>query len=157
MAGSAIGFMVLMSGLVLAIAYIDIKTYRIPDPLNLGLFLSGACYSYFSVDLSLIVQLTSASIVILALLCVRLFYSKLRGQVGLGLGDVKMAGAAAVWINPFNMPFLLMFASGSAVVLLILQSVFWGRELNRSSFVPFGPFIGGALMIVWILQVSGTL
>ena len=157
MSGLEIGFLVVLSGLIIAIAIIDIKTYRIPDSLNAALFVFGIVYVFNSAALSLGVQLISAASVFLFLLAVRIIYQKFRGVAGLGLGDVKMAGAAAVWIMPLNVPFLLLFASGTAVLFVLIHAVFWGRTPNNSMIVPFGPFIGGGLMIVWILQIEGLL
>ncbi len=80
-------------------------------------------------------------------------FRHLRGTAGLGLGDVKMAGAAALWVAPWNLPLLLMLAC-LAALLAVAIVILSGRRLDRLTRIPFGPFIGLGLVVVWTLEAS---
>lgn len=64
----------------------------------------------------------------------------------LGLGDVKLAGAAALWVGP-AISFVVMIAA--AIALLF---TFAGMGLGRARMndaIPFGPFLCFGFWAVW--------
>ena len=75
-------------------------------------------------------------------------------QTGLGLGDVKMAGAAALWFSPWNLPLFLFVACASALGYIAVRALAKGR-LDRAERVAFGPFLGVGLWVTFILERSG--
>lgn len=72
---------------------------------------------------------------------------------GLGYGDVKMAGASALWFSPWNLPLFLMASSVSALVF-VLAAQARGGGFQVSAKIPFGPFLGVGLAMTWLLERS---
>jgi len=141
----------ILAVLVIFITSIDLQRMIIPDMLNAALASGGLAYVWLvkgDVPLDTIV----GAIGLFALFyCVRLFHSKLRNTVGLGLGDVKMAGAAALWLEPINLPIFLFIASATAIAGMIVVQTRSGGVLQTRR-LPFGPFLGLALLIVWFSE-----
>jgi leader peptidase (prepilin peptidase) / N-methyltransferase len=137
--------------LVGAIAAIDWRRQIIPDELNLLLALSGLAYRWLDGNGFPVTALLSGVAASCALWAFSVGFQRLRGMVGLGLGDVKMAGAAAIWISPWNLPILLMSACLSALAVAALIAL-TGTRIGRLTRVPFGPFIGLGLVITFAIE-----
>lgn len=120
------------------IAFIDLRSFRIPDPLVVVLFGLGA--------LKMVLEGSYASSLsgFLALFgfffLLHLFFPK-----GMGFGDVKLAGSIGLFLG-FRLGVLsafLAFISGGlvGVVLVVL------RKKTLKDPLPFGPFLAlGALL-----------
>jgi leader peptidase (prepilin peptidase) / N-methyltransferase len=78
---------------------------------------------------------------------IRAVFRRARNTDGLGLGDVKMAGAAAAWISPWSLPWFLLIASVSAIAYAIVVNI---NEAGRK--IPFGPFLGLGLVVIFWLE-----
>jgi leader peptidase (prepilin peptidase)/N-methyltransferase len=75
--------------------------------------------------------------------------------MGLGLGDVKLAAAAAAWFSLWMLPLFLFVASFSALVFLLASSAGGAKSYTRK--IPFGPFLAGALIVTWNTErIYGT-
>lgn len=150
------GAILIVAGLVLAailaaITVVDFRRQVIPDPLNMALAVSGLGFQ-------LVVQRDDAAMqLLIAALALAIFWALRRGhflvtgRIGLGLGDVKMLGAAALWINPLLLPVLLFIASTAALLFVGGQVVAAGPAAARMR-VPFGPFIALGLDCSWMLE-----
>jgi prepilin signal peptidase PulO-like enzyme (type II secretory pathway) len=140
--------------LLAAIAVVDFDRQLIPDPLNLLLAGLGLAYQAASGRGPSVAAVAWAAVLVVALWGLRAGYRRCRGVVGLGLGDVKMAGASALWISPWNLPILLIAACLSALLFVALRALA-GEPAGRRTRIPFGPFIGAGLMLTWLLEISG--
>lgn len=141
--------------LLAAIAREDLRSRRIPDPLTLALALSGALAALLS-EGRLPLDRAAAGLAAAALLwAVGAGFRRVRGVTGLGLGDVKMAGAAAFWISPWNLP-LFLAAACLAALLAVGGAILAGRPPGRRTRIPFGPFLGLGLLLVWSLETAGA-
>ena len=69
-----------------------------------------------------------------------LFYF-VRGEVGLGGGDIKLYGVLGLYLGPLGILQNIFLSSilGSVVTLLLILS----KKIDRSTPIPFGPFIIG--------------
>lgn len=144
-----------MGSIVISIAVFDLKSLRIPNVLNLALLLSGLMFWTFQFQ-TIPIFPTIICTVSFGVFCVlRWGHYRASGRIGMGFGDVKMLGASGAWVSPFNLPFLLMAASGTALIY-VLFLWFSGADV-KSLKVPFGVFIGLGLFLTWGLQISGTL
>ncbi|WP_298431858.1 A24 family peptidase [uncultured Jannaschia sp.] len=137
-----------------AIAVIDLRTRRIPDPLNVALALSGLAAALVLDGQVPWPSLLAATVVGAALWIIAEIFRRRRGLTGLGLGDIKMIAAAALWVSPWNLPLVLVVATVGALVAVGVGAVA-GRRTDRLTRIPFGPFIGLGLMLTWILERSG--
>ncbi len=135
-------------GLTSLISYVDFRWYVIPDALNASVFALGLIYNCASGLHNVLQASLFAAIVGIVIYTMRHIHMRLTGRVGLGMGDVKLSAAAAVWLSPWNFPVFLFFASGSALIFFIATHGMQGKAL-RSQKIPFGPFLALALVLTW--------
>jgi leader peptidase (prepilin peptidase) / N-methyltransferase len=140
-------FTILLGALLIMISVIDIRQLRIPDGLNLFLFGSGISYWAVHSLEALPYQIANAAVVAGLLWLLRYGYARYSGRIGLGLGDVKMMGAAAVWISPLSVPMLIFIASFCGLVFAL------GRGNHKAGArIPFGPFLAVGLISTWFME-----
>jgi leader peptidase (prepilin peptidase) / N-methyltransferase len=132
---------------LICISLIDIRQHRIPDLSNLALGLGGGLFWYFTDFEMLVPQLVSGVAVAATLWVIRRVHMQLTGRVGLGLGDVKMGGAAAVWINPLSLPLFLFVSSVTGLVFALCKG---GTTYQER--IAFGPFLALGLMSSWLME-----
>ena len=82
---------------------------------------------------------------------VRRVFERVRGQHGLGLGDVKFMAAAASLIGIEAMPLMVLVSSVAALAVVALNHLL-GDPLALGDRIYFGPFLSAALFLVWIAQ-----
>ena len=71
------------------------------------------------------------------------------GREGLGFGDVKLAGACAIWLGPRDQVIALEIAALAAIAgVLVFRR---GREA-RGAVIPFGAFLAPS---AWLVFVAG--
>ena len=127
----------ILFGLLAAIAWIDARTQRIPDALNLALGATGLAFVALADPTVLPAQVALAIALAALFWSVRAIHARLTGRIGLGLGDVKFAGAAGCWLAVDQVPLFLLASTGTALVFA-LPLALAGRARQR---VPFGPFL----------------
>ena len=111
----------------------DIREGIIPDTGLLILSLLGLLYCGFSHSLSVVI-LGGISYALYK------FYPLLKGQEGLGFGDVKMMACSGLWLLPSDIP-LFFIIGGSAG---LLTAVVWRLLYKRTRF-PLAPALAIAL------------
>lgn len=151
------GALVILAGgyllvVLAAISAIDARFGIIPNSLVAGLAAGGFIQAYiFGADLwwrGFEVALVFAAVVLF-----RACYRWLRGQDGLGLGDVKFLAAAVLWTGIEGIPGLLLIAVASALIsLLILRAQ--GHELHARQAISFGPHLALGLWWMWVLGTT---
>jgi len=137
--------------LAAAIAVHDLATMLIPDRYTLGiLFVGFAEWLYASGDPEgLVIRACGALILGGALWLFDMFYERLRGQTGLGMGDIKLLGASAFLVGIPGTGVQIMLAAASALIFIALRAIRRRRPLRAVAKVPFGTFLAPALAIVW--------
>lgn len=129
------------------LAYIDLRTFRLPDALTLPLLLSGLLFNGISnqafasfPDSGIGAVLGYGSLWLLNLL-----YRLTRKQDGIGMGDAKLLAALGAWFGWFALPGILLMASLTGLIggFIWLQ---WNQQHHRAAF-PFGPFLAIAGII----------
>ncbi|MGK6317742.1 prepilin peptidase [Neorhizobium sp. DT-125] len=150
MAATMLFFTALLLICFCLICYSDFRWFIIPNSVNLAVLLAGLLYRAQQ-GLGEVVPAIAFGLVIAASMwAIRYVHFRLTGRLGLGLGDVKLAGAAAVWFSPFMFPIFLFLASALALVFVAGSSL-----RQRSSFVgklPFGPFLAASLIVTWNIE-----
>jgi leader peptidase (prepilin peptidase)/N-methyltransferase len=150
-------FGALLAAMVLHIAAVDVERFEIPDLANLAILLVGLAWQASELKIEDVLAAIVRCFVAGGLLfAVRLAYRRFRGIEGLGLGDVKLAGAGATWLAWSQMWFALSIAVGAAMMLVLVRNIFLRERIVRDAAIPFGAFLAPAIWIAWILQVSGT-
>ena len=138
--------------LILAyLAYIDLRTFRLPDVITLPLLLTGLVFNAFP---SLQFVMLQASIVgaILgysSLWLLNRLYRYIKTQDGIGMGDAKLLAALGAWLGWGALPSILFIASTTGIV----GGLVWlklNKQNHRGAF-PFGPFLifAGIIELLW--------
>ncbi|TPI71944.1 prepilin peptidase [Mesorhizobium sp. B2-8-9] len=141
----------ILTAILVAIALIDLGRQIIPDALNAALAVSGFCFQLVTQRADAPMQVFIAASTLAVFWALRRGHFLLTRRIGLGLGDVKMLAAAALWINPLLLPVLLFIASAGALLFVGGQVVTTGPAAARAR-VPFGPFIALGLGCSWALE-----
>ena len=153
-AGMALYYCVIL----MLLAYYDYKSFRLPNVLNGLLFVGGL--------MSLLLHPRPWQEVILfmvlfggGLYALSYYYLKRRGQVGLGLGDVKLVIAAGIWLPIIYMPLILLGASLSALIVTIVLYYYKQHrgllditESLRQQKIPFGLYLCFWFIIIYLSQ-----
>jgi leader peptidase (prepilin peptidase)/N-methyltransferase len=143
--------------LMLAIAVIDARQFIIPNILNAAGFTLGLLHAVFQ-EPTFAVEAAAMAVVrgamlALVFLAIRIFYARLRGRQGLGLGDVKLAGVAGAWLDWLTMPIAIEIAALTALAVYVLRHIF-GRPMSATTRLPFGLFLAPAIWLCWLLEAT---
>lgn len=141
--------------LLAAIARTDLRSRRIPDPLTLSLGGAGLVHALLAQGRLPLDRIVAGLVAAALLWAVGAGFRRLRGVTGLGRGDIKMSAAAALWISPWNLP-LFLIAACLAALLAVAGASLLGRPPGRRAPIPFGPFLGLGLLLVWGLETAGA-
>lgn len=136
---------------VVLIAICDFNSYRIPNYLNLMVFLGGIIYLIPAGLLKVILAISVSCLIVAILLYARHLHNKWTGKIGIGMGDVKFIFAALIWIEPINIPVFTLLASLSALIYAAPKILKDRKNINNIR-IPFGPFLGTALLFTIILE-----
>jgi prepilin signal peptidase PulO-like enzyme (type II secretory pathway) len=98
--------------------------------------------------------LVSGSVAAAVVWLVRYGYRRWRGIEGLGLGDVKLFGAAGIWTGLSNLPFMILVATSGALVVITAQRLM-GYEVTSRTSLPFGPVIVFGLLVTIGMTIAG--
>lgn len=148
-AGAAGWIDVLLGWWLLALGWIDLRRWLLPDVLTLPLIVVGVAEAWWFTSSDLTDRAVGAACGYLLLRLVGWVYRMMRGRDGLGQGDAKLLAAAGAWVGASGLPSVLGGAACSALVAAGLL-VLCGTRLSRYSALPFGPFLALATWLVWL-------
>jgi leader peptidase (prepilin peptidase)/N-methyltransferase len=134
--------------LLLALSYVDLKSRRLPNGLTFSLGALGLLIAPL-VGGPLIGHILGAGLGLLVGLSIAGVYRGLRGQDGLGGGDVKFLAAAGAWVG-LDHVFVVLLLSSVGALLFALAT---GR-VSRNAALPFGPYIAAATWSVWCWKIA---
>src|SRR5262249_14784828 len=134
------------------LAWIDLRSGLIPDWLNLAIAFAGLARAATLDGSDAAVMAGCEGILIGAILWgLRRLYFSWRGYHGLGLGDVKLLAASAIWIGIAGIPMQLLAASLTALAAAGMLRLA-GHGMTRQTSLPFGPFLVVGLLTALALQ-----
>ena len=143
---------------MLAIAIVDGRHFLIPDSLNAVSLAVGLVNAAILGRGDLIAAIAGAALraafLALSFFALRLIYARLRGRTGIGLGDVKLAAVAGIWLDWSVMPIAVEIAALSALSVYALRRYVLRHPLRSSSRLPFGLYFAPAIWIGWLLQTA---
>ena len=145
-----------LSVLMLAIALIDSRRYIIPDELTgaavaLALVRAGAVGP--EADLQALAWTACRGVATtLPFLALMIGYRRWRGRDGLGLGDIKLAAVAGVWLNFVTIFAVVEFAALSALAAYVVNGYRRKRPLEATALMPLGLFLAPAIWIGWLVE-----
>ena len=153
--------------LLLALSIIDLKHWILPDELNLALALSGVAFHMLTAYRFMDIQdmLLGAALGAGLLYTIRFFANRHYGRDTLGLGDVKLLGAAGLWLGLEGTLMAIMLGAFAGLVHGIVYALYIARK-NKSAFsisqlmIPAGPgfavgiFLSGCFIFADYLKDS---
>lgn len=140
--------LVLLPALI-ALAWIDMRTMRLPDPLTLPLIGAGVIQSWYFMG-DIVNTLIGAAAGYLFFLAIEKGYRALREQDGLGRGDAKLLAAGGAWCGWVGLPWIVLIASSCGLAFAGALMVLRRRP---AGMMPFGPFLALGIALVWLVQV----
>ena len=146
--GAALGLLMLM------IAVSDLRAFIIPNPLSgaafaLGLVFGGLFDDFFTMD-AVIAALIRAAVTALPFLALMVIYQWWRGRPGLGLGDVKLAAVAGVWLHWIAIAATIEVAALAALAGFAIWRFVLRRSVTATTRMPFGLFLAPAIWLGWL-------
>ena len=133
------------------LAYIDWRTFRLPDTVTIPLIILGICFNWVS-DLRFTNPFTAcfgAFLGYASLWVLNASYRILKNRNGIGMGDAKLLAALGAWLGWISLPKILLIASITGLLGGIIW-LKWRRHQLQQAF-PFGPFlaIAGIIELLW--------
>ncbi|MGA0601547.1 prepilin peptidase [Caulobacter sp. KR2-114] len=138
------GLIAALGLLLLAASVFDLKTQRLPDRLNLAAAVVSAALAWTWSPRALIEGSVAAVVSGLLLLILRAVYLRRRNVHGLGLGDVKLVAALALWLGAAT-SWAIALAAALGLAAFRLRKV-------KGVRMAFGPFIAAAAIVVGLIQ-----
>jgi leader peptidase (prepilin peptidase) / N-methyltransferase len=147
---------------VLAIAWIDAHRFIIPDELTLAALVLGLVHAgldpwpegWSAVFASIGAALLRGAVLAGCFFALRALYGRLRGREGIGLGDVKLAGAGGVWLAWSTIPVAIEIAALAALTVYVVRQIAGGRVISVTARMPFGLFLAPAIWLGWLLETT---
>jgi len=128
--------------MLIAAAGIDARTQLLPDQLTLPLLWLGLLLSLVPVFVAPDAAIIGAAIGYLSLWSVYWLFKLATGKEGMGYGDFKLLAALGAWMGMTSLlPIVLL---SSLIGAIVGGSVLALRGQDRSTPIPFGPFIAAA-------------
>jgi leader peptidase (prepilin peptidase)/N-methyltransferase len=140
------------TGMLVAAAGVDLRTTWLPDQLTLPLLWLGLLASTITMFVDPVSAIFGAAAGYLSLWLVYQGFKLATGKEGMGYGDFKLLAALGAWCGLKAILSILLISS---VVGAIIGSAFLlARGKDRSTQLPFGPYLAIAGWIVFVSRVD---
>jgi len=139
---------------LLALGWIDLRSWLLPDALTLPLIIAGLAAAFLFNPDQLTERALGAALGYSSLVAIAALYRALRGREGLGGGDAKLLAASGAWLGAAALPQVILFAALSALAAAAGLRLA-GIRLGIHSALPFGPFLALATWVLWLLSPIG--
>jgi leader peptidase (prepilin peptidase)/N-methyltransferase len=130
---------------MVALAFIDLDTFYLPDNITLLLLWTGLVFNLFGVFTDLRSAVIGAASGYLVLWSVFWLYKIATGKEGMGYGDFKLLAAIGAWLGWKMLPMVILLSSFVGAAVGIGLIVFTRHE--RQMPIPFGPYLAVAGLI----------
>jgi leader peptidase (prepilin peptidase) / N-methyltransferase len=136
----------LFCAVLVALAGIDWDTTLLPDNLTLPLLWAGLASSALGWTIALPDSVWGAIAGYLSLWSVYWLFKLTTGKEGMGFGDFKLLAGLGAWLGwKMILPILLGASIIGAIVGIVMKM---SSALREGRYVPFGPFLAGAGLVV---------
>lgn len=131
------------------LAYVDIKTFRLPNVITLPLAIIGIVQAHF-LDMRILESLLGLVFGYIFFFLVEVIFKRVRKKDGLGRGDAKLLAAGGAWCGLAFIPQIILVASLTAIIgHLVLMAKATSRGQRAEPRMAFGPFLALGIMTVW--------
>ena len=131
--------------IMIALAFIDLDTFYLPDNLTLPLLWTGLLFNIGATFTDLTSAVIGAAAGYLVLWIVFWAYKFATGKEGMGYGDFKLLAAIGAWLGWKMLPLVILLSSFVGAVIGIALIVLARR--GRNVPIPFGPYLALAGLI----------
>jgi leader peptidase (prepilin peptidase)/N-methyltransferase len=143
--------------LMMAIAVTDARYFIIPDPLVLAALGLGLLQAVLVQPENFLAGVAGSIlrgfVLALAFWSLRKAYKWFRGREGIGLGDVKLAAVAGVWLDWLALTCAVEVAALTALVTIAILGL-RGMAITGKTRIPFGCFFAPAIWVAWLVDLT---
>lgn len=130
---------------MIALTFIDIDTFFLPDSITLPLLWLGLLLNLGATYAALPAAVIGAVAGYLSLWSVYWAFKWATGKEGMGYGDFKLLAAIGAWLGWAQLPLVILLSSLVGAAIGITMIVLAGRDRARP--MPFGPYLAIAGLI----------
>jgi leader peptidase (prepilin peptidase)/N-methyltransferase len=134
---------------MIALAFIDLDSFYLPDSITLPLLWAGLLFNAGGTFTDLHSAVIGAAAGYLALWAVFWAFKLATGKEGMGYGDFKLLAAIGAWLGWKLLPLTILASSLVGAVVGIGMIVF--AKHAREKPIPFGPYlaVAGLIAMLW--------
>ena len=139
---------------MIALTFIDLDTFYLPDSITLPLLWAGLLFNTGATFIDLSSAVIGAVAGYLALWSVFWAFKFATGKEGMGYGDFKLLAAIGAWLGWKMLPLVILLSSVVGAVVGIALIVF--AKHARDKPIPFGPYlaVAGLIALFWGEQIN---
>ena len=139
---------------MIALTFIDLDTFYLPDNITLPLLWAGLLFNTSATFVDLRSAVIGAVAGYLALWSVFWAFKFATGKEGMGYGDFKLLAAIGAWLGWKMLPLVILLSSVVGAVVGIALIVF--AKHAREKPIPFGPYlaVAGLIALFWGEQIN---
>lgn len=130
---------------MIALTFIDLDTFYLPDDITLPLLWAGLLLNLDRTYVDLPAAVIGATGGYLSLWCVYWVFKLATGKEGMGYGDFKLLAAIGAWLGWQMLPLVILLSSLVGAIIGIGLMIF--ARHGRETPIPFGPYLAIAGMI----------
>ena len=143
--GMAAAGALLFTWAMIALTFIDLDTFYLPDSITLPLLWLGLLFNISGTYTPLPGAVIGAAAGYLSLWAVYWAFKLATGKEGMGYGDFKLLAAVGAWLGWQMLPLAILASSMVGAVVGIALIVF--ARHGRNIPIPFGPYLAAAAII----------
>ena len=130
---------------MIALTFIDLDTFYLPDDITLPLLWAGLLFNLANAHPDLTSAVIGAACGYLVLWLVFWLFKLVTGKEGMGYGDFKLLAAIGAWLGWQMLPLVILLSSLVGALIGIGLIIF--ARHGRETPIPFGPYLAIAGMI----------
>ena len=130
---------------MIALTFIDLDTFFLPDDITLPLLWAGLLLNLATTYVDLPSAVIGAACGYLALWSVFWLFKLVTGKEGMGYGDFKLLAAIGAWLGWQMLPLVILLSSMVGALIGIGLMIF--ARHGRETPIPFGPYLAIAGII----------
>ena len=130
---------------MIALGFIDLDTFYLPDDLTLPLVWAGLLFSLWGGFTDLPSSVIGATAGYLSLWMVFWLFKLVTGKEGMGYGDFKLLAAIGAWLGWKMLPLVILLSSFAGAIVGVALMVF--ARHGRNVPIPFGPYLAIAGLV----------
>lgn len=130
---------------MIALTFIDLDTFYLPDDITLPLLWAGLLFNVGGAFVDLPSAVVGAACGYLALWSVFWLFKLATGKEGMGYGDFKLLAAIGAWLGWQMLPLVILLSASVGAIVGIGLMIF--ARHGRETPIPFGPYLAIAGVI----------